>query len=188
MKEKDLINTNKIKNFTIKCLLNDFFPECKNACLEILEKVNSIDEFIEAFLSRKDLRKYQGYWELAKEQGINTLRNMAIEYLEDNRNKCNMKIKTVTTISDKGCIKVGNYCFSVGISNQYGDCLDNVVYIIEEKNSGLNLDFAKFITDIEGTKMYIYNYDCGNDKGIKLNGTRYGIYAIEKLVIFKKWD
>ena len=185
---EDLIKTNKIKNFTIQCLLNDYFQECRNACLEILGKVDSIDEFIEVFLSRKDLRKYQGYWKLAEEQGTNKLRNMAIKYLEDNRNGNGVDIRYATTISDKGCIKVGNDSFSIGISNQYGDCFDNVVYVVEKKNSGLSFDFAKFITDIEGTEMYIYDYDCGTDKVIKLNGTRYGVYAMEKLVIFEKWN
>lgn len=188
MELKDFKESKIIKDFTKRCLLNDYFQECKNACLEILGKVNSIDEFIETFLSRKDLRKYQGYWKLAEEQGTNKLRNMAIEYMEDNRGEKGIDIRYTTTVSDKGCIKVGNDSFSTGISNQYGDCFDNIVYVIEKKNSGLNFDFAKFITDIEGTEMYIYDYDCGTDKVIKLNGTRYGIYAMEKLVIFEKWD
>jgi hypothetical protein len=189
MNLKYLINSKELKEFTIKCLDNDCFQKCRNAFLEILNKSNTVKEFADEFLSRKDLREYQGYWELAKDYlGVQDTRILAEKYLEDEDLIQGNHIRHAKTVSDIGSIKVGNDSFSVGISNKYGDCYDNMVYVIEKKVSNINLDFAKFVTSIEGTEMYIYDYDCGDDKVIKLEGKRYGVYAMEKLVIFEKWN
>lgn len=188
MELKEFMENKQIKDFTKRCLLNDNFAECRDTCLKVVEQTNNINEFITDFLDRKNLMKYQGYWELAKELGTNKLRKMAIDYLEENRKNKEINIRYAITVSDKGSIKIGNDTFSIGVSNQYGDCYDNYVYVIENNTDKINLDFAKFVMDIEGTEMYIYDYDCGNDKVIKLKNKRYGIYVLEKLIILEKWN
>lgn len=185
MEIKDFENAQKIKQFTKQCLLNENFKICRDVCLEVLSNSNTIEEFISKFLDRKECRKYQGYWELVKELGANKLRKMAIDYLEECM-KENSLIKRFATASDKGSVKIGNNGFSIGICNKYGDCFDNLVYVIP-KECEVGLDFADFVTDIEGTDISIYDYDCGNDVVHKMSG-RFGIYSVERLVIFKEWN
>ena len=95
MELKEFMENKQIKDFTKRCLLNDNFAECRDTCLKVVEQTNNIDEFITDFLDRKNLMKYQGYWELAKELGTNKLRKMAIDYLEENRKNKEINIRYV---------------------------------------------------------------------------------------------
>jgi len=176
MKIMDLENSG-LKDFTIKCLNSS-----KNETKEILKKSNNIEEFINNFLSRKNFRNLQSYWELMKDQKANQLRNSAIEYLLDNNIEC------ITTTSDAGSIKIGNDLFSVQIKNGYGDCVDNNVFIIDNSNSTICLDFANFNTSIEGKNINIYSNDCGNEIAKKLDDTKYFIYSLEKIIILKRYE
>lgn len=178
---------NRVGTFVVKCLLNENFEECRNSCLELLNKVDSFEEFCDIFLSRNELTQYQGYWKLASVVRKDSLRDMVISYLDSKKgNYGKGVICNISTISDRGAIKVGNDSFCVDIDN-FGCEGYNVVYVIDTKDD-VNLDFSKFVTSIEGTDINIYDYDCGNSVALKLKGRRYGVYAIENLVVFKLWE
>lgn len=185
----DLEKTKKIKDFTKRCLLNGGQQEMREKVISYLSQSYSFEEFVSFVLNDLSLRKYQGYWELAKDTGFKNVRSLAIAYLFDLKKQEELQIAHITSMSDIGAVKVGNSNFAVNISNKYGDTYNNDIFIIEsEKGQNLNFDFAKFETEIIGTDMNIYDYDCGNTIQYKLKNERYGVFAYERLLIFQKWS
>jgi len=98
-------------------------------------------------------------------------------------------MKTLTTLSDAGSVKIGNDNFSVLIPNGYGDG-DTKVIIVSNIDCESFKSF-KFFTSIKGN-INIYNYDCDSpcleSKVIETIKGWYGVYYKDGTVLFEKWD
>ena len=174
----------KLKDFTIKCIENRWQDnKSYNKIMEILKESNSVKDFTDNVIKGK-IFDSQAYWEIAKEVlKSESYRKLVIEYLDEISG-----VKCFETFSDKGSVKIGNRGFSVDIGNLYGDD-SNEVYVIEDKKNLKGLNCAlNFVTGIGGNNINLYDYDCGDSICYKFEGVRYGIYRIERLVVFQNWN
>lgn len=90
------------------------------------------------------------------------------------------------TMSDVGCVRVGNDDFSVLIPNGYGDGTTRVA-VFENGNDFTAEDIMRF-TGISVTgKCNIFYYDCGGDTVAREINGNYLVYAYEGLVAFVKY-
>ncbi|MCK9553200.1 hypothetical protein [Aquamicrobium sp.] len=84
--------------------------------------------------------------------------------------------------SDAGSVKVGNAQFSFLISHNNGD--GHAIAAVFKNEKDFISSPMKFITSVEGT-FNIYDYDCGQNVIVTLNG-RYDVYVYCGITCFVK--
>lgn len=98
-------------------------------------------------------------------------------------------MKKLITSSDAGGVKIGVDQFTIVIPNGYGDG-DTEVFIYDDNDKiddDIKYNQLKFLTFIDGEKINIYSYDCGNEVAETISG-RYGVYYYDGCVYFESWN
>lgn len=170
--------------FIKTCLNNKWFKEQHNYYLHCLKEAKDIKEFIKLYLSTEDLTimSQQAYgellrWAVFKYSGYS-------DYLKRILNKADQKH---SAYSDIGSLKIGNNSFNFIISNGLGDG-KTPVYIFNKNNEMNHVvrNIFKIQTTVRG-KFNIYNYDCGNEIMLELDGN-YNIYSFNGKIVFIEID
>lgn len=170
----------KLKEFTIKCLLDSYNKEVNRKLEKFLNESNTTEEFVNKIMDESytdnELYDSQGFIELCKEYKDvwSFVRHVFGE-------------KSFKTDSDRGGVMIGNENFNVIISNDYGDGTTRCGIFKRMEEDGIFLrNIMRFITVVEG-EFNIYFDDCRKveDNYVKetLNG-KYAIYAYEGFVAF----
>lgn len=157
--------------------LYDSHKEEADRCREIMRNANTVDDFIDAFVSDESFAGTQAYGAVICLERPND-RWIAIRKMFGE--------KQFKTISDAGCVKVGNSDFCVMIQNGRGDgCTRCAVF---GKNDLFNSElFGNRIDATISGKAGIYSYDCGNDVEREIEG-KFFVYSYDGFVAFKEID
>ena len=167
MNRHDFKNNTNMDGFTKTCLEDEL--NGKSTFRELWSKAESFEEFKDLVLNDDRVRFTQGVAELFKhdKRYINSI----------------IKDKYFITCSDAGSVKIGNNDMNFLIPNGVGDG-DTKVAILNK--SEMNRSAFNFFTSVEG-KFDIYNYDCGSEVGMTIEG-RFGVYYKNGIVIFERWE
>ena len=93
--------------------------------------------------------------------------------------------------ADGGSIMIGNKHFRACFPNCYGDGCFSVE--VTDNDADVNRSKYKFMGNIEGDAMNVYNYDCATDFESKNDilctvSGRYGVYASRGNIILARWE
>ncbi|MGN0504385.1 MAG: hypothetical protein ACI4HJ_04985 [Ruminococcus sp.] len=149
------------------------------AFCELCAKAKDFDEFIESYINSEVFEYSNGAYEIYMRFFPEKLWYKLRELMGDNCRK---------TYADAGCLKIGNDAFTFMINNGRGD--GEVRYAVLDYMPEWYSWFGESFNSFEVLKdesVFIYKYDCGNEKLESIPKGKYFAKSYQGLVLITKY-
>ena len=166
--------------YLVRCVIPETYLEEKyGAFNSICQKSKDFDDFLNLYIESDTFKYSQGAYELYKKFFAKDLWLKLRGFLGDKCRNC---------ISDVGSLKIGNDVFSMFISNGYGDGVTRyAIFDCEPEWSDWFGNSLEMFEVKEDNSVFVYYYDCGNDKTEPIPKGKYLAKSYEGLVLIYKY-
>lgn len=166
--------------YLVRCVVPETYLEEKySEFTSICKKAKDFDDFLNLYLDSDTFKYSQGAYELYKKFFAKDLWLKLRDFLGDECRNC---------ISDIGSLKIGNDAFSMFISNGYGDGVTRyAIFDSEPEWSDWFGNSLEMFEVKEDNSVFVYYYDCGDDKTQSIPKGKYFAKSYEGLVLIYKY-